>query len=221
MGGPQFRTRPDGTRYPLTGKKSGAATTLGAAALVGSIALGSGGGAGLSGTATDVLSGAMRAKVSKGKIEARKGQQSKAFGRLRLKSLRSRAERALDCALNSYGDVQQFFLRHPCRELDRLTVPVADGTGKSMLVAVYWVRMSSSGSARKLRSLADTDGTGNVTPLGGVGPRVGSVAFTGEYYDSKRRRTLVTIAEAAPLEGSPDDELLEAATQVAVELPPR
>lgn len=219
MGGPEFRTRPDGTRYPITGKKSGAATALGAAALAGSLAFG-GGGTGLGGTAADALSGAMRAKVSKGRADARTGHQRKAFRRLGLKSVRRRAEPALNCAINSYGDVQQFFLRHPCRELDRLTVPVADGAGNSMLVAVYWVRMPRSSTARKLRSLADTDGTGNVTPLGGIGPRIGNVAFTGEYYDSKRRRTRVTIAEAAPLDGAPSDELLEAATRVAVEFPP-
>ncbi|MCR3733859.1 MULTISPECIES: hypothetical protein [Prauserella salsuginis group] len=123
----------------------------------------------------------------------------------------------------SYGEVQQFFSTRPCRELTRRLIPVTDEHGNRIAVSVVWVRMPRAAGVTDLRRLVDRYGTGSVTALGAVGPRIGSGEFTGEAYTSTRRgRDRLVISEAALLGGSPDDETLqrmEAATRVAVRLP--
>jgi hypothetical protein len=190
-----------------------------AAALAGGIAFATGGFGG--GTAADsVAQGGLRAKTNSSKSEASKGRYDQAWSRMGWKQLQRRAERALKCAADSYGQVQEFFLRTPCRALDRVLIAIADDKGNTVVVTIAWVRMGSAGAAGQLKQLADTDGTGNVSPLGTAALKMGDVRFTGEHYGSDRRGPLTVIAEAAPGSGHPDGETMDAATEIAVLFPP-
>lgn len=126
----------------------------------------------------------------------------------------------LQCALHAYGQVRQFFLAHPCSSLERELILVIDEHGNTFLVSVAWVQMPTTGQAEQLKHLADTDGTGNVSPIAMAALGLGKVRFTGQYYDSRRDSKLVVIAESAAVTGRPDPDLLEGAAQVAAQLPP-
>ncbi|GAA4552646.1 hypothetical protein [Amycolatopsis samaneae] len=97
--------------------------TLAAAATAGVVVAGAAGGIGGGGAASSVGQGARsvtsQAKTSS-KDSARKGQRDTAWRRMGLKIARKAAESELRCASRSFGQAQQFFLRTPCRKLDRL-----------------------------------------------------------------------------------------------------
>lgn len=97
---------------------------------------------------------------------------------------------------------------------------LGDGHGNTIVVTVSWVGMFTAGTAERLKALADTDGTGNVSPLGGELVDAAGIKFTGTHYDSRRSGKLVVIAEAEPLSGTPDPDFLEGVVEVAVEFPP-
>lgn len=222
MAKPPIRTRPDGTRYPITSKKGGAAAVAATVLASGMIAVGGGfGGSGAAGSAADsAIARALQARTTNAKGEARKGRGKAAWKRFGMRQLKRRIEPAADCVLNSYGDVRQFFLRTPCRWLRRTLVTIGDGDGNTVVVAISLVRMSTARQARQLKELTDTDGTGNVAAIGAVGPRLGDIEFTGEHYDSHRRGRMTVIAEAEPVRGQPGGATMDAATEVAVVLPP-
>jgi hypothetical protein len=121
--------------------------------------------------------------------------------------------------VNSYGDVQQFFLHNSCRSLDRMLFLLADGDGNSIVVSVSWVEMRSTSAARKLRELTDVDGTGNVRPLPSELIGTDDIAWTGLNYDSRRSGRLVVIAEVEPQRGDPDAEFMDGIADVAAEFP--
>jgi hypothetical protein len=100
-----------------------------------------------------------------------------------------------------------------------MLVALGDGKGNTIVVSTAWVGMSTSGNAQQLKALADTDGTGNVSPLAGALVDAAGVTFTGRYYGSRRSGKLVVIAEAEPLSGTPDPGLLDGLAEVAVEFP--
>lgn len=137
-----------------------------------------------------------------------------------LRSVNNAVRRHVNCVVHSYGQVQQFFVTTPCRSLRRELLVVGDGQGNSMVVSIYWVRMRSVAGAIRLRDLADTPGTGNVSPLAGALLGLADIRFTGKHYDSRRSGALVVIAETEPVIGRPDDEVLNAAADLAVEFPP-
>lgn len=218
---PEFRTNKYGKPYPITKPKGRGKAVVAAAVVAGGAAAAGGiGGAGSAGTAADAAaSRALHAKTVQSKRAAKKGDRATAWRRLGTRSVDKKVERAIECAASSYGAVLEFFLRTPCRSLDRTLFVLADDAGGRFLVSVSWVRMPSSGTAHRLRALTDRDGTGNVAAIGAVGPRLAGTRFTGEHYDSDRRRRLVVIAEAAPLSGAPAGGLMDAATEVAVLFP--
>ena len=187
----------------------------------GSVAVSSGGalGGGAS-SAGRVGAGNASARVSKGKESARTGKREATWDRLVLKRVKEIAKPALVCAVESYGQVQQFFLRTPCRSLDRILMSLADGPQDVFAVSVSWVRMRSTAAARSLQKLADADGTGNVSPLPGELIGAGRIRWTGTNYASRRAGTLVVIAEVEPLRGTPDPGLMDGVAEIAVEFPP-
>ncbi|MER6666223.1 hypothetical protein ABT256_16910 [Amycolatopsis japonica] len=130
--------------------------------------------------------------------------------------LKKTGKRELKCGPHSYGEVQRFFLRHPCVDLDRMLVTVDDGTGNTIDVSVAWVKMPKASEASDLKRLIDKDGTGNVLLVGEVPP--GS-RFTGENYDSRLAKKVLVVAESAPAGGRPSETALETAVEVAVEFP--
>ncbi|WP_228004121.1 hypothetical protein [Amycolatopsis sp. YIM 10] len=156
---------------------------------------------------------------SSGKEAAKKGQHGTAFNRLKLKNVRQKVQRGLNCAKHSFGDVQQFFLRTPCRELDRMLFAMSDEQGNDIAITIAWVRMGKTADAAEFESLVDTDGTGNVSPPAGALLGLAEIEFTGRYYDSRRDGPLVVVAEAAPIGGPANDQLLHDAADVADEFP--
>jgi hypothetical protein len=68
-----------------------------------------------------------------------------------------------------------------------------------VLVAVSWVEMPDTRSAREFHELVDTHGTGNVTELSREQGPHRRVRFTGQHYVSRRDGTTVTNAQAEPI----------------------
>jgi hypothetical protein len=201
--------------------KGAGATTVATVAALGMMS--AGGGAGAGGGAASVESAAgqsVRSNMAKSKNSAKKGKQDDAWRDMGLKRVKQVAKQAVICAVNSYGDVRRFFEQTPCRSLDRMLFALGDGQGSTVVVSVAWVTMPSAGSAEQLRTLADTDGTGNVSPLAGALVDAAGIRFTGHHYDSRRGGKLVVIAEAEPLSGTPGADFLNGVAEVAVEFPP-
>lgn len=210
MGRPDQPRNPDGTW-----RKRGGAVVV-ALALAGGVAA-TGGGIG-GGTALPGGS-AVRVKVDGGKTAAKGGKRAEAWKRMGLRQLRSRADDAANCVVHSYGDVRAYFARNPCRGLQRMLFVLADGGG-AIVLSVSWVRMSDTTDARGLQRLADTDGTGNVAPIALSLVEAAGTTFTGRYYGSRRSASLVVIAEAEPVSGSPDPAFIDGVAEVAALLPP-
>lgn len=219
MGG--FFTR-GGKVRPITPRKGGVGVA--AVVLAGAVAFGGGGlgggAASVGGTVDAAVGQSIKARSANAKSAARRGNTDEAWRRLGLKAGRKAVERALECVLHSYGQVQEFFVRSPCRSLERVLLAFGDGQGNTLVVSIAWVRMPSAGSAADLKQLADTDGTGNVSPIASEVLELHGVRFTGRHYSSRRARSLVVIAEAAPGGGMPDPDLLTVVAAVAAELPP-
>ncbi len=194
-----------------------------AAVLAGGMAAAGGGlgaGGGSAGTAADsVLSQDLRARTSKGKSEARNGRYRQAWRQLGWRGLKRWGEQAANCAVHSYGQVREFFLRTPCRSLRRRLLLLGDDKGNTIVVAIAWVRMPGRAEAGSLKELADTHGTGNVTPRAATALDLAGVRFTGRYYHSDRRAATTVIAEAEPASGAPDGATMDAVAEIAVLFP--
>ncbi|ALG12362.1 hypothetical protein AOZ06_40800 [Kibdelosporangium phytohabitans] len=192
-----------------------------AVSIVGTLSLGGGTGAGAGGAASaqSATGQAVRANVTRGKGNAKQGKRDYAWRDMGFRRLKQVGEQAASCVVNSYGDVRDFFVRTPCRSLDRMLFTLGDDDRNSVILAVSWVRMSTPDNARKLQWLADTYGTGSVSPLAGALVEAAGVKFTGRYYDSRRSGDLVVIAETEPLRGDPQPEFLDGLAEVASELP--
>ena len=195
----------------------GAGTVLvGGAIVLAANGIGGGAGAGAGGSAADVISST---RVTQSKQAARKGRADDAWRSLNLRRVKKIAEPALDCAINSYGQVRDFFLRNPCKSLDRTLITLADSDGDTFVVSVSWVRMRQTGDVRKLKDLIDTDGTGSVRQLGAAALKTQGVRFTGTPFRSRPQRDLLVVAEGAVVSGTPDPEFFSIVVDVAAELP--
>jgi hypothetical protein len=170
-----------------------------------------------------VVGQSIETRTANGKESARRGQYDETWKRLRLRSLRQtlkQINREFQCALRSTGQVQQFFVREPCRSLRRTLIPLADASGNTIIVAIAWVRMFNSSSAIRLDDLIDTDGTGGMDPLAGALLGYNGIQFTGQHYAVRRSGSLVVIAEATPWRGQPSGAVLDSIALVAAEFPP-
>jgi hypothetical protein len=107
------------------------------------------------------------------------------------------------CAGHAYGDVATYFAQSDCTGLSRAlySVPVDGG---SVVVSVSRVAMPDTASARALRALADTNGSGNVSDLLREGIRFdnGPEKLSGAEYDSAVSGATVTIVESAWMDPS-------------------
>jgi hypothetical protein len=216
-------TLKDGRRVCIEDKSSMA--TVGVAVFLIVSALASGGvvaATSVGGAAVDSVVGqSIQARTTNSKNAARRGRYDEAWRRMGLRTVTREIKRDLECAVHSYGQVREFFLRTPCRSLQRTLLAVCDAQGNTVVVSVAWVRMRNTVSAERLKRLVDTDGTGNVSPI--IASEVLSlrgVQFTGKHYASRRTGLLIVIVEAAPGSGQPDTEVLDGAAQVAAEFPP-
>lgn len=195
----------------------GAGTVLiGGAIVLVANGIGGGAGAGTGGSAADAISSA---RVTQSRQAARKGRADDAWRGLNLRRVEKIAEPALNCAVNSYGQVRDFFLRNPCKSLDRTLITLADPDGNTFVVSVSWVRMRQTGDVRRLKDLIDTDGTGSVTQLGAAALKTQGVRFTGTPFRSRPQRDLLVVAEGAVVSGTPDPAFFSIVVDVAAELP--
>ncbi len=217
-----FFTDPQGRVRPITPKKGAAGGAAAAVVAAGLIAVGGGvGGAGSVGAAADSsITQAVKAETQSSETAARDGQETEAWRRLGLKELKKVAKNDLECALQSNGQVREFLLRTPCLSLAGVVLAIGDPNSNLVAVSVAWVRMRSADSAVRLKKLEDTFGTGDVTPIAAEVLQLGGVRFTAAHYGSRRAGALVEIAEVEPIRGQTPAVLLDAAAQVAKELPP-
>ncbi|MEU6270492.1 hypothetical protein [Saccharopolyspora shandongensis] len=74
------------------------------------------------------------------------------------------AARDASCDRHSFGDVQRWFGQRPCRGLTRAVFDT-QVAGRPAAVSVAIVELADEQSARELREVADTAGTGGVTDL--------------------------------------------------------
>lgn len=203
------------------GKTAGG--VLAAGLLAGSMtAVGGGGavtsvGAGLDAAASQR---AAEAETTSSQRAAKNGNETEAWQRMALKEIRKDVRRELRCAVQSFGQVQQFFLHHPCDKLDQLLFAVGDAKGNVIVGSVMWVKMPTPVLAEQFRGIEDTYGVGDVTPFGTEILGFGGVRFTGKHYQSRSDGALVVIAETEPLRGQPSDTLLKEVAVVADVLPP-
>ncbi|MBQ6641421.1 MAG: hypothetical protein IJH84_10370 [Saccharopolyspora sp.] len=218
---PRFRSRPDGSKYPIGGGGGAATVIAGGAAFAiwaassgaGGIGAGVGGGGGTAASAMSAAESAVVRNISKNLSKARKdvqrGKPVQAWRRLGLRKGTSKTREAAECAVFSYGRVQDFFTRNPCRGLHRVQFPVSyDGGSASVLVSR--VQMRNATQARQFRRLIDEHGSGDVEPF------LPDVQFTGEHYDSARDRSAVFVAEAESASGDVPDQVLDSVAEAAV-----
>ncbi|MEC3974103.1 hypothetical protein [Amycolatopsis sp. H20-H5] len=210
--------RDDKGRWKKSGVGVAAVATVGVVAIAGGGGLG--GAASTADSATSSGSHGKSSGKSSGKDAARKGQRDAAWQRMGLKVVKKALKRELLCSTRSFGEVQRFFVRTPCRKLDRMVLAIGDGGGNTVVVSIAWVRMATADDAARLKRLTDTDGTGNVSPLGAAALGLAEIRFDGHHYDSRQDGSLVVIAEAAPAGGQPDNAALDDAADVADEFPP-
>lgn len=160
------------------------------------------------------------AETASSRQAAAKGDETEAWQRMALKESHKNIKHELRCAVQSFGQVQQFFLRHPCDKLDQLLFAVRDAQGSLIVCSVMWVKMPSKATAAQFMQLEDTYGTGDVTPFGTEVLELGNIRFTGKHYKSRPDGSLVVIAETEPVGGHPSNTLLKEVATVADVLPP-
>ncbi|PWW64451.1 hypothetical protein [Actinokineospora spheciospongiae] len=184
----------------------------------GALVLSGGTGAGVGGLGTEAAGAADSVSVQ-ARNSSRKTKSDSEWKRLRLRKVREDVENALDCAANSYGQVRDFFLRNPCKSLDRTLITLADPSGGTFVVSVSWVRMRAKNDVRPLKDLIDTDGTGSVHALGWPLLKSRGVRFTGTPFRSRPTGDHLVIAEGAVVSGHPDQALYTASVEAAALLP--
>ncbi|SDK77438.1 hypothetical protein SAMN04487820_112155 [Actinopolyspora mzabensis] len=221
---PKFRRRPDGTIYPLEGGGGGKGkATIVAGGLALTVwATGGGGTGGVtlggSGTSTASMSTADTAVVrtigknlSKARRDVTRGNRKRAWKRLGMRQGNRVTGNAVECVTSTYGQVREFFVRTPCRDLRRFQFPVNYENG-TISVLVSRVRMRSSAAARDFRSLIDEHGTGDIRPV------LPTVRFSGYHYDSAHRRSTVFAAETESRTGNVPKQVLDSTAKAAIAL---
>jgi len=198
---------------------------VGAVAAVAIASAGGGVGAGTvggssTGSAVESVTGRnITAKKADGQRAARRGNADQAWRRMGLRGVKKAVKQDLTCIANSFGQVREFFVRNPCKSLDRILFGIDDGSGNLIVVSVAWVGFRSRGDARRFQDLDDVYGTGNVSPLGGALLGLAEVRFTGQHYQSRVVGAVAVIAEAEAAIGSVEDGVLDTVAEVAVLLP--
>jgi hypothetical protein len=102
------------------------------------------------------------------------------------------------CVGHAYGQTADFFADSDCTGLSRALYS-ADLDGRPVVVSVSRVRLADATTARNLRGITDSNGTGNVSDLLREGVRyTGSPAeLSGAEYASAVSGPVVTIVESA------------------------
>lgn len=182
-----------------------------------------GGGLSVGGGATTTVADSAGVNLSRAKSEgrrsARNGDADGAWRRLNMRTLKRRAEPALECVSHSFGQVREHFVRNPCRSLDRTLFAVGDDQGDVAVVSVAWVGFRNRRDAAEFKKLIDVHGTGDVSPLATPLLGLADIRFTGLHYQSRSAGGTVVIAEAESAAGGVDGETLDALADMASWLP--
>jgi hypothetical protein len=174
------------------------------------------------GTALDTAASqsSAEAQTASSREAAKKGNEQEAWQRMALRQLKREAEDELRCAVQSFGQVQRFFVTHPCKKLSEVMYAFRDKDGDDIVGTVMWVTMPSAGDAQQLQRVEDTYGTGDVTPFATEIAGYAGIKFTGKHYWSRRDGSLFVISETEPLRGHPSDVFLLDVAKVLDVLPP-
>lgn len=95
------------------------------------------------GAVESVVSQSIQTRITSSSNAARRGQYREAWRRMGLRAISREIRRELQCAVHSYGQVQQFFLHTPCRSLQRTLLVIGDADGDTAVVSIALVRMGS------------------------------------------------------------------------------
>jgi hypothetical protein len=194
--------------------------TVAIAAAGGGVGVGTSLGGSSTGQAAGTSAGkSISAKKIEAKNAARRGDADEAWRRMGMRALQKTVKQDLECVANSFGQVREFFVRTPCKSLDRILFGIGDDQGNSVVVSVAWVGFYTRGDAREFKRLDDVHGSGNVTPLASTLLGLADISFTGHHYQSRPAGKTTVIAEAEPATGHVSDEMLDAVADVAVLLP--
>lgn len=235
----KVRTRPDGTKYPLTPPKGGGGAKVLVAAVAIVAAVGSGGalslgGAGVagSGAAADALPGNLaddvvdslpgrnlKTRKAEGKKSAKRGKVDETFSRFKLKKLKQAAKHELECLINSTGKVREYLAKHRCISLHRELYAIGDGRGNAAVISLARVGFPSKGDAEGCEKVEKVQGSGDITPLGGAMLGLAHLKFSGHHYQSRTDGKTMVVAETETATGHVDDATLEALADVSVWLP--
>ncbi|MFD2470292.1 hypothetical protein [Amycolatopsis silviterrae] len=158
-------------------------------------------------------------RTNESKKSARSGKADEALNRMGMRALKKTVKRDLKCVAASTGQVRDFFLRAPCKSLDRILLAVGDTAGNSAVISVAWTSFANRTDADAFENLEAVQGSGDITPLAGALLGLAGIHFTGHHYQSHRDGTKVIIAETETIGGHVDDEVLDALAEVAVWLP--
>lgn len=214
-----FYTDGQGRRRPITPRKA-TGGVVATAVLTGVLAAAGGADATTSvGAALDSAQSQIQAETKSARDAAEGGDETEAWRRLGLKELKQAVKQRLQCAVQSYSQVREFFLQHGCTSLNGKLIPLGDLHGTAVVVSVAWVRMSSDSDATVLKQLEDTYGTGDITPLPTELLQLRGIRFTAQHYKSRQDGSLVVVAEAEPVEGQPSTQFLNGVADVAAALP--
>ena len=228
----EFRTRPDGTRYPIRGGK-GAGAAVAASCLAAALAFGveAGGasgavdsvGANLAGDVADSLPGRdLKARKAEGRRSAQRGRSDEAWSRMKFKEITRKVEHRLECVTSSTGEVQRFLARTPCTSLDGVLFLIGDGKGNAAAVSVVRVGFRTKAQADAFQKVEDIGGSGDVFPWNvSVALGLANVSMTGYHYRLRPEKTARIIAEADTARGGIDRDTLLALAEVASYLPTR
>jgi hypothetical protein len=124
------------------------------------------------------------------------------------------------CQGHAYDAVAGFFAESDCTALSR-SLWSADAGGQPAVVSLARVTMPDVANAQALRSLADTDGSGNVNDLlrEGVSYPGGPTKLSGAQYASAQEGTTVTIVETSWTGTAGAGSALDALASSALSLP--
>ncbi|WP_130293211.1 hypothetical protein [Pseudonocardia sediminis] len=104
-----------------------------------------------------------------------------------------------DCARLSYGQVRSYFAANRCAAMYRVLLQVTDRRQAVAVVAVASVDMADESRGRRLKTLVDTYGTGNISELTSSRRALRGVRWTGQHYVSMRDGTTMVNAQAEPV----------------------
>lgn len=208
----------NGRRVPIGGDDGGTGKII--AAGLAAVMLGSGGLVGGGPVDSPVSAKNFKAGKRDAKRAARSRHPDQAWRRIGMRRLkRSVSKPNLNCLRATFGQVQRTLIRHPCRSLDQTLFPIADSRGNTALISVAWVRFRTSGDRRAFQKVIDVYGTGDIKPLAAGPLGMAGVRFTGRYYHSIPKGARLTVAEAEPVRGTFDPEVLDGFAEIAAELP--